>query len=178
MNSKKLFFMLCLAQRDIKTVISLFKKISDVQDIYEREALLISIHIIYSRIFSRNFGLPRLSLKKIKCEKLNGNEIKEHDAILKLRNSIFAHVNAETHSIDIQRNDQGKPFPVCPWHTSGIDISDRRGNVDSLFLKISVALNIAVDEYLNSHYKGKPAPGHHILMQCVTEIKEKEFKYD
>lgn len=172
-KQKHLFFVFCLAQRDISMVIELLDLLTK-KKAHSRDANIIALYIIYARIFGNNYGLPRLTPKKIGCS-LTKKEINYHNGLLKQRNKFFAHYDSLGSEVNVQLDKYNKLLAFATVYTSDIDINSAIAK--NLFYKIKKALNKKVKCYLQKLYKNKISSKQYIIVKHHTKIVEFIFEY-
>lgn len=144
----KQLFSFSMARRDIKLAQIFLNKFINANDKDEREAFVISLYVIYGRIFSKNFNLSQLSIQEFGC-KLTADEKSFHDAIISLRNQIFAHTDAKEHNIQISIDTEGKIISVPSNSTAIIECKE---TASSLFDKLLQNSNEKIDTLLKNLY--------------------------
>lgn len=152
-KKKQQLFVYATAKRDItlsKQYVEKIKEEKGENNFYGREANILSLYIIYGRMFSKNFNLPQLKIKNIGCN-LTKEEDALHNSLINMRNKIFAHSDAEMNKIQIHRNNEGILIATPTNHTTLID--DYHETALSLFIKIENAIDKKIETLLNELYE-------------------------
>ncbi len=149
-ENKKLLFVYAMAKRDIRIAkVYLDKTQKLTGDIYEKDANIIALYIIYGRIFSKNFDLKKLEIASLKCE-LTEDENNLHKSLTHSRNKIFAHSDASMNTIQIHVDENGQ-LVTAPSHNTAL-IERHHDIARGLFEKILNAIDKKIDTLLQNLY--------------------------
>jgi hypothetical protein len=148
-ENKKLLFVYAMAQRDMRLAKIYLDKIQNSKDMYERDSIIVTLYIIYGRIFSKNFDLPKLDIQKLGC-KLNDDELSLHKSLINSRNKIFAHSDASMNNIQICLNDKEELVAVYSHNTTLIE--KHHDVTTKLFEKILASVGEKVNKLLHELY--------------------------
>lgn len=149
-ENKKLLFVYAMAKRDINiSKVYLDKTQNTNLDIYERDSNIIALYVIYGRVFSKNFDLPKLGIAHLKCQ-LTEDEESLHKSLIHSRDKIFAHSDASMNNIQVNMNDAGELVTVPSHNTTLIEKYHDVGS--SLFKKILAAIDKKLEELLKDLY--------------------------
>jgi hypothetical protein len=111
--------------------------------------LLYALYIVYGRIFSKNFDLPKLNMENIKF-KLSTDEENLHKSLIHLRDKIFAHSDASMNHIQICMDSYANLVTVSSHNTTLIE--KHHDVASSLFTKILNAVEKRINELLKDLY--------------------------
>lgn len=149
-KNKKLLFVYAMAKRDINISKVYLDKIQNTtSDIYERDSNIIALYIIYGRIFGKNFDLPKLEIKKLKCT-LTEDEKNLHESMIHSRNKIFAHSDASMSNIEVLLGSNDKLITIPKYNTTFIE--NYYAIAKSLFEKILNKVDEKINELLQYLY--------------------------
>lgn len=172
----KWLFVFVAAKRDLNIAKKYIEKILASKDGVEREALTITLHVVYGRIFGKNYGLPKLKIECLSCH-LTQAELDLHYSIIYHRDTIFAHSDLSKNKIQVSLKE-GKLEAYPSYSTTLID--NHHETASTLFDKLIKCSDEKINELLEILYGQnnnlRPTDSSYVLLGCSDKTIWEEIR--
>lgn len=149
-GSVKLLFALAMAKRDIIFIQDYLKSnLKNSLNFEQKLTHMLTVHVVYARIFSKNSKLPKINIKTLGCN-LSTNEEALHCSLIQFRNKIYAHNDAIDNFVQISINRDGEIDATAFHNIAEIDKASQ--TADSLFNKVLRAIERNITVLLKNLY--------------------------